>query len=219
MLVVVPSTADRTWRATAAMIRRSSSAATSSDRFSLIADLEPWAVMWMRYRQPLDAEKGGRHVAGLGCIDIGGAPARRRDSGERQRRTDARPSRLVGDPRVAITSGHRLRYHRHPLIHGDEEPCADSQHEQCVSRLGHYHPRSVRQHPARRPLPSIWATSWLGYGPTAWLGCSWIRLTTAKDNPVSSAGTSSAAPALTPRALTVSLGRVPDEDARYGSDP
>jgi hypothetical protein len=44
-------------------------------------------------------------------------------------------------------------------------------------------------------------------------------LTTAKDNPVSSAGTSSAAPALTPRALTFSLGRVPDEDTRYGSDP
>ena len=46
-------------------------------------------------------------MAGLGCIDIGGAPARRRDSGERQRRTDARPSRLVGDPRVAITAGHQ----------------------------------------------------------------------------------------------------------------
>ena len=134
------------------------------------------AIVNRRLRSGTDAETGGRHVAGRGCIDIGGAPARRRDSGERQRRTDARPSRLVGDPRVAITSGHRLRYHRHPLVHGDEEPCADSQHEQCVSRLGHYHPRSVRQHPARRPLPSIWTASWLGYGPTAWLGCSWIRL-------------------------------------------
>ncbi len=48
--VLIPSTTLRTCRATAAMIRRSSSAATSSDRFSLIADLEPWAVMWMRYR-------------------------------------------------------------------------------------------------------------------------------------------------------------------------
>jgi hypothetical protein len=35
--------------ATAAMIRRSSSAATSSDRFPLIADLDLRAVMWMRY--------------------------------------------------------------------------------------------------------------------------------------------------------------------------
>ena len=34
-------------------------------------------------------------------------------------------------------SGHRLRYQRHPLVHGDEEPGATNEHEQCI---GHYYP-------------------------------------------------------------------------------
>ena len=41
-------------------------------------------------------------------------------------------------PRPA-ESGQPLRDHRHPLVHGEEEPGAGSQNEQCVSRLGHYH--------------------------------------------------------------------------------
>lgn len=68
----------------------------------------PRAVMRLRYpaiinrriRSGTDAETGGRHVAGRGCIDIGGAPARRRDNSERGRRTDARAPRLLGDPRI-----------------------------------------------------------------------------------------------------------------------
>ena len=47
----------------------------------------------------------------------------------------------------ATSSGHRLCDYRHPLVHGDEEPRANSQHEQCVSRLGHDRP--PRSAPAR----------------------------------------------------------------------
>jgi hypothetical protein len=36
------------------------------------------------YKQPLDAEKGGQHVAGLGCVGVLGTPALRRNNGERE---------------------------------------------------------------------------------------------------------------------------------------
>ena len=41
-------------------------------------------------------------MAGLSCGDNLDTPARRCNTGERERRTYARTSRLVGDPRVAI---------------------------------------------------------------------------------------------------------------------
>jgi hypothetical protein len=71
------------------MIRLSSSAATSSDRFPLIADLAPWAVMWMRYTAIINnrymrIREGRGHVAGLGCVGVLGTPALRRDNGERE---------------------------------------------------------------------------------------------------------------------------------------
>ena len=41
-------------------------------------------------------------MAGLGGVDSLDTPARRRNAGDRERWTDARTPRLVGDPRVAI---------------------------------------------------------------------------------------------------------------------
>ena len=66
----------------------------------------------------------------------------------------------MGDPRIAIgapitdrgprtsgnESGHRIRYHRHPLVHGDEEPGTGYQREQ---RLGHDRPPHSAPAPGR----------------------------------------------------------------------
>jgi hypothetical protein len=41
-------------------------------------------------------------VAGLGCVDVFGAASRRRRHGKPIRRSDARASRFLGDPRVKI---------------------------------------------------------------------------------------------------------------------
>ena len=55
-----------------------------------------------------------------------------------------------------------LRYHRDPLVHGEEEPGASSEHEHCI---GHFvTPCSAPAQKLERP---ILAASWLGYGTSS----------------------------------------------------
>jgi len=59
----------------------------------------------------------------------------------------------------ADASVYCVRYHRDPLVHGEEEPGASSEHEHCI---GHFvTPCSAPAQKLERP---ILAASWLGYG-------------------------------------------------------
>ena len=66
-----------------------------------------------------------------------------------------------------------LRYHCDPLVHGDEEPSASTQHEQCV-----WHCYLVGR-PRAGQQRSIWAASWL-VGPRLATGLidPYLKLTT-----------------------------------------